>query len=68
MTSNEGNGTRCVNKGGVMKYATKTGSQRSEIRRSNRSAINPYLIEDVAMTRGELERARVAGPTMTVAR
>jgi hypothetical protein len=51
-----------------MKYATKTGSQRSEIRRSNRSAINPYLIEDVAMTRGELERARVAGPTMTVAR
>jgi hypothetical protein len=52
----------------VMKYATRTGSQRSEIRRSNRSTINPYLIEDVAMTRGELERARVTGPTIIVAR
>lgn len=54
----------------VMKYATRTrtGSQPSEIRRSNRSAINPYLIEDVAMTRGELERARVGGPRVIGAR
>lgn len=51
-----------------MKYATRSGGQRSKTRRSNRSAINPYLIEDVAMTRGELERARVTGPTIIVAR
>jgi hypothetical protein len=51
-----------------MKYASRSGSQRSKTRRSNRSAINPYLIEDVAMTRGELEMARVAGPAITVAR
>ena len=41
-----------------MKYPKGSGARRNETRRSNRSAINPYLIEDVAMTRGELERVR----------
>ena len=51
-----------------MKYMSRSQNQRSEATRSNRSAINPYLIEDVAMTRCELERARVTGPMIIVAR
>lgn len=40
-----------------MKYASRH-QQASEQRRSGRMDLSPYMIEDVAMTLGELESAR----------
>ena len=47
-----------------MKQSTSDRRQSSGRRRSSSSVIDPYLIEDVAMTPGELERWR--GETITV--
>ena len=41
-----------------MKYSNKQKHQGAGGRRSSRVALNPYFIEDVAMTSGELARAR----------
>jgi hypothetical protein len=46
-----------------MKYSNKQEHRGPDGRRSNRAALNPYFIEDVAMTAGELARARAGdGP------
>jgi hypothetical protein len=41
-----------------MKYLNKQEDRDTGGRRSNRVALNPYFVEDVAMTSGELARAR----------
>jgi hypothetical protein len=46
-----------------MKYSNEQEHRGAGGRRSSRVALNPYFIEDVAMTAGELARARAGeGP------
>ncbi len=53
-----------------MKYSTSQSHRHgsSGSRGSRRSALNPYLIDDIAMTRRELELARRAAITVVVPR
>jgi hypothetical protein len=41
-----------------VKYSNKQEHRATSGRRSNRVSVNPYFVEDVAMTLGELARAR----------
>ncbi len=41
-----------------MTHSNNRRHQSSESRRSTNLALNPYLIEDTALTRSELERGR----------
>jgi hypothetical protein len=43
---------------GAMTYDDDHRGERTRTRRSSRSALNPYVIEDVAMTAAELQRVR----------
>jgi hypothetical protein len=46
-----------------MKYLNKQEDRDAGSRRSNQVALNPYFVEGVAMTSGELARARAGdGP------
>jgi hypothetical protein len=47
-----------------MKYSNSQQRRTSGSRSSRSSAVNPYCIEDIAMTPGELRRAR--GAVITV--
>ncbi len=51
-----------------MKYANHHRHQGVERRRSSRMDLNPYMIEDLAITLGELERARQIFPMVRVSR
>ncbi len=51
-----------------MKYANSHRRHPAEGGRSGRLALNPYCIEDVALTLGELDRARAADTRIVVPR
>jgi hypothetical protein len=52
----------------ALKHSTSHQHRSSGRRGSSSSALNPYLIEDIAMTLGELERSRKAAITVTTLR
>ena len=52
----------------TMKHADKVRRQGIAGGRTSRTAVNPYFIEDIAMTPGELARARTRVTSRVVPR
>jgi hypothetical protein len=52
----------------TMKHANNVRHQVTPGRRSSRTAVNPYFIEDIAMTPSELARARTTDVSIVVPR
>lgn len=49
---------RCRNKEVAMKYSSGHHQKDEKVHRSSSPAINPYFIDDVALTRSELDQLR----------
>jgi hypothetical protein len=53
-----GEGARCRNKEVTMKYSSGHQQKDEKVRRSSSLAINPYFIDDVALTRSDIDQLR----------